>query len=93
MCAFLVVTAYSTMETKSQRPKGLDGALSSLGAAIDTLDLARDTTGVEPAKDAFVSVILLLIVIKVRNFCIFHVDQLLTDAHRIRRSRKQIASN
>lgn len=45
--------------------KGRDGVLLSLNAAIDTLDLARDTTGAKPAKDVLVSASLLLVAIRV----------------------------
>ena len=53
------------METKSQRPKELDGTLSSLNTAIGSLDQAGGTTSVKPAKDAFRSASLLLIAIRV----------------------------
>ena len=56
----------STMETKSQRLKGPDGTISSLNAAIDTLDLARGTSNVKPAKDAIGSTSVLLTTIRVR---------------------------
>ena len=55
------------METKSQRLKVPDGALPSLTVAIDTLNLARDTTSVKPVKDAFGSASLLLTTIRVRS--------------------------
>ena len=60
------------METKSQRPRESDSALSSLNAAIDALDSTREMTSVRPAKDAFRSARLLLIEIRVR----FLPDQL-----------------
>jgi len=43
----------STMATKSQRPSGQDGALSSLNTAIDALNLAKSVSGITPAKAAF----------------------------------------
>lgn len=48
------------METKSYRTTGPDGDLTSLNAAINTLDIARDSTSVKPAKDTLGSVSLLL---------------------------------
>ena len=71
------------METKFQRPKEPDGPLSSLNAAIGTLDLARDRLGVKPAKDAIGSASILLTTIRVR-FPPAHVDRLLTGLLRIR---------
>ena len=53
------------METKPQPLKRPDTVLPSLNAAIDTLDLARDTTSVKPAEDAFRSASHLLTVIRV----------------------------
>ena len=43
------------MEAKSQRRKRRDDALRSLNAAIDALDLAKDTTNVREARDVFAS--------------------------------------
>ena len=70
------------METKSKQRKGPGGALSSLNAAIDTLDLARDTTRVKPAKDAFRSTSNLLTEIRVR-LLLADVYRLLTNVRRI----------
>ena len=53
------------METKPEPLKGSDVALFSLTAAIATLDLAKDTTGVKPAKDVFRSTSTLLAEIRV----------------------------
>ena len=71
------------METKFKRPKGPDGALYSLNAAINNVDLARDTTSVKPAKDTFGSASVLLTTIRVR-FLLAHAVRLLTDVVRIR---------
>ena len=54
------------MNTKSQRPKGRDGALSSLNAAIEALNLAKEISGITPAKAAFGSVGVLLTMVRVR---------------------------
>ena len=53
------------MTTRSQRPKGWDGALSSLDVAIDALNLAKEPTGTSPAKAAFESTSDLLTIIRV----------------------------
>ena len=53
------------METKLQRPKDSDGALPSLNAAINTLDIAKDKTSVKPVKDVFSSAGILLNTIRV----------------------------
>ena len=66
------------METKPQRLKGTDGAIFSLNAAINTLDLARGTTNVKPAKDAFASASLLLTTIRV-SFVPVHVNWAVAD--------------
>ena len=58
------------MATKSQRPKTRDEALSSLNAAIDTLNLAGEFSAFAPAKAIFASVGVLLGVIKV-HFTLF----------------------
>lgn len=63
----------STMESKFKVPKGHDGALLSLNAAIDTLDLARDTTGTKSAKNTFVSASVLLTTIRV-GFVLVYPD-------------------
>jgi hypothetical protein len=54
------------METKYQRLKDLDGTLSLLNAAIDTLNLTRDKPSAKQVKDAFGSAGLLLTTIRVR---------------------------
>ena len=53
------------MVAKSQRPKGLDGALSSLNLAIDALNLAKEISSATPAKVVFGSVSVLLAMIRV----------------------------
>jgi hypothetical protein len=56
------------MDTYPQRPKGRDGALSTLNVTIDALNLAKDIVDIAPAKAAFGSVIALLTMINVRLF-------------------------
>ena len=53
------------METKSQRPEGRDGVLSTLDVAVDELNLAKELSSITPAKAVFGSVVILLTMIKV----------------------------
>jgi len=53
------------MHTESRRPKGRDGAISSLNVAIEGLNLAKELSGVMPAKAVFGSASILLTMIKV----------------------------
>ena len=59
------------MVPPSQRPKGQDSVLSTLNVAIDILNLAKDLSGILPARAAFGSVSVLLTMIRVRvlSFC------------------------
>ena len=59
------------MTDKSQQPKGLDGALSTLNVAIDGLNLAKEVVSITPAKAIFGSVAILLAMIRVNSllFC------------------------
>jgi hypothetical protein len=66
----------SSMATISQRPKGRDGALSVLNAAIEALNLAKEISSITPAKAVFGSVSVLLAMIRARFFP-FRVDELL----------------
>jgi len=53
------------MDAESHRPKGRDGALSLLNVTIEALNLAKEISGVAPAKAAFGSVSVLLTMIRV----------------------------
>ena len=53
------------MEASTQQPKGRDGAISSLNAAIEAMNLAKEISSVTPAKAVFGSVSILLTMIKV----------------------------
>ena len=53
------------MATKPQESKARDGLLSSLNAAIDALNLAKEISSATPAKAVFGSVSILLTMIKV----------------------------
>ena len=61
------------MAGKSQQPKGQDGVLSSLNAAIGALERAK-ATGVTPAEATFTSASTLLTEIKVGSFQFILVD-------------------
>ena len=50
----------------SQRPKGRDGALPTLDAIIQILNLAKDTCDILPARAVFGAAIVLLTMIRVR---------------------------
>ena len=69
------------MATKSQRPKGQDGALSSLNAAIDVLNLAKEAVGMAPVGAVFKSASDLLTIIRV-SFLPAHIDRFLANVHR-----------
>jgi len=68
------------MDAESQRARGRDGALSLLNAAIEALNLAKEISGVTPAKAAFGSVSVLLTMIRV-HFLRFCDDELLIHVH------------
>ena len=54
------------MKARFQRPKGWKGTLSLLNVAIDVVNLAKEVSGIPPAKAAFDSVSALLTMIRVR---------------------------
>jgi len=54
------------MDTKSQRPKGREGAPPLLNAAIEALNPVREISDTTPAKAAFDSVSALLTMARVR---------------------------
>ena len=53
------------MDATSRRPKRRDGILSSLNAAIDAMNIAKDVMDLAPAKAVFASVSVILTMIKV----------------------------
>ena len=61
------------MDTKPQRSKRRDGALSSLSAAIEAMNLAKEVSSMTPAKAVFGSVGVLLAMIRV-HFLLFSDD-------------------
>ena len=63
---FPQIPRVSTMEAESQRPKGREGAISALDAAVKAMNLAEKTSDIVPAKAVFSSVRTLLTMIRVR---------------------------
>ena len=61
----LTFASRSATVEETQRPKGQDGALSSLDVAIEALNLAKETADIAPAKVAFGSVSVLLTTVRV----------------------------
>jgi len=53
------------MKTTSQQSRGREGTISLLNAAIDAMNLAKEASGITPAKAAFGSAAVLLTMIKV----------------------------
>ena len=81
--AFSRPPCLSTMKTKFRRPKKHDNGLPSLNAAINALDLARDTTSLKQAKQAFCSASALLTTTRV-GFLPVHICRLSVDIRRTR---------
>ena len=59
------------MTAKSQKPKGRKNVLSSLNAAIEAVDVAKDAVSGTPTQVAFSAATVLLTMIKV-SFLLFH---------------------
>ena len=59
------------MDAKPRRPKGCNDTLSSLNLAIEAVNLAKEISGIAPAKIAFGSVSALLTMIRVHSFLFF----------------------
>ena len=55
------------MDPRSQRPKGRDNAISSLNIDIETLNHAKDTSDIPPAKAVLGFASALLTMIRVRS--------------------------
>ena len=71
------------MVDNSKRSNKQDGALSSLNAAIDALNLAKGTTDITPAKAAFGSASVLLTTIRVGFLPVHSVSRFLANVYRI----------
>jgi hypothetical protein len=54
-----------TMETESRQPKGREGAVSELNAAVEAMNLAKTASTITPIKAVFGSVSALLTLIRV----------------------------
>ena len=59
------------MEAESQRPKGRDGTISTLNAAIEAMNLAKELSSITPAKAVFGSVSVILAMIRVSLLLVF----------------------
>ena len=79
------------MDPKSRRRR--DGALTSLNAAIEAMNLAKEISSMTPAKAVFGSVSVVLTMIRV-SFFFPHLNQLLADidVYRIRWPTKPTTS-
>ena len=53
------------MEVEPQRPKGREGTISTLNAAIEVINLAKEVSSIAPAGAVFGSVSVILTTIKV----------------------------
>jgi len=53
------------MEAEPQRPRGGDNDISALNAAIEALNLAKESSSITPAKAVFGSVSVILAMIRV----------------------------
>ena len=69
------------MADKSQRQKERDGVLLSLNMAVDALNRTMEATSMMPAKAAFTSAGILLIMIRAGSPPV-HVGRLLTNVYR-----------
>lgn len=58
------------MEAESQKPKGREGAISALNAAIEAIDLAKETSSIMPAKAVFGTVSVILATTRVSLFLV-----------------------
>ena len=67
------------MEVELRRPKGREGAISVLDAAIEALNLAKELSSITPAKAVFGSVSVILAMIRV-SLLVF-VDRLQSEMH------------
>jgi len=66
------------MKAGSQQPEGREGAIERLNAAIEAANLAEKVSSIAPAKIAFGSTGILLVLIRV---CFLHLCTDLLQAH------------
>jgi len=62
------------MKVESQRPKERKGAISELNTAIETLNLAKDSSGIAQAKALFGTVSIILATIRVSFLPVLLID-------------------
>jgi len=67
------------MKAESQQPKGREGVISGLNAAIETMNLAKEFSSITPAKPVFGTVSVILAMIRVS--LLVCVDQQQTEMH------------
>jgi hypothetical protein len=58
------------MQAESQRPKGREGTISALNAAIEALNFAKELSCITPAKAVFGSVSVTLAMIRVSSLLV-----------------------
>jgi len=68
------------MATTSQRPNRRDISLSSLNAAVEALNLAKEVSSITPAKAVFGTVSVILRMIRV-SFLLACVERLQNEMH------------
>ena len=68
------------MKVESQRPKERKGAISELNTAVETLNLAKDSSGIAQAEALFGTVSIVLATIRV-SFLPGFVDRLQSEMH------------
>jgi len=69
------------MTRKSQRPNRREVVFSSLNAAVEAMNLAKDLSSVTPAKTAFGTVSVILKMISVSLLLVRRVEWLQDDIH------------
>ena len=83
------------MTSKSQQRKGSDGAPSALDAAIQALNLAKDTCGISTAQNVFSHAGVLLTAIRVGppSFCGDELPAHISLGHRGKKARLRRPGN
>ena len=89
-CSFLEPP---TMDADSQRQKRQDNILSLLNAAIEAMNLAKEISSATPAKAVFVSVGVLLTMIRVHFLPLLRYSILGSNVTRTRRPTDPITSS
>ena len=68
------------MEVKSQQPKAREDVISTLNAAIEAMNLAKELTSITPAKAVFGSASVVLTMTRV-SFLLVCLDRLEAEMH------------